>query len=143
MKNSLASSIDAISKILRRSNAMGPILIVIFMIAVVCSISIIYAEKVPSLICLAYIFGTVLGLAVLSAIGVYVYFAINNPRVLQSEHLQISMRQMDLVVASRGGSPSTYLNTDNNIQIENNKDSQQLNDTESTIDEKATRGENE
>ena len=141
MNNYFARSIDAMGKFLRRSNAMGSILVVIMIVAILCGISMFCSLKLSSFIYLTYFLVIILGCSVLAAIGIFIYFALKNPRVLQSEQLQITMRQMDLAVATKGSIPYIDCNFDNNFQIELCKNKQQDKGIESNIDENAIKEE--
>ncbi|MCR5752137.1 MAG: hypothetical protein K6G91_09245 [Kiritimatiellae bacterium] len=108
-----AGSMDALGKLLKRSSAMGPILGLAIMMAVVTVVSIITAPFVPNLVWLCYISIGTLTVIVIAAVSVFIFFSLTNPRVLQSEQLQITMRQMDLAVASKGEPPAILMDIKN------------------------------
>lgn len=121
MKNNpmdyLSSSVDAVGKFLRRSNAMGPILIVILLLTILCGVVLPCSIKIDAFVYLAFGVAGILGITVIAFVGIFIYFAVKNPRALQSEDLQITMRQMDLAVASKGEIPSVTFNDSDNIEI--------------------------
>ena len=113
VSNLFAGSMDALGKFLKRSSAMGPILGLALMVAVVTVVSIIAASFVPKLFWLCYISIVALALIAIAAVSMFIFFSLTNPRVLQSEQLQITMRQMDLAVASKGVPPAILMDVTN------------------------------
>ena len=59
-----------------------------------------------------------LSLPIVAFVGVFIFLAIKNPRALQSEHLQITMRQMDLAVASKGQAPAIAMDDNETNAVE-------------------------
>lgn len=132
-------SLDAMRHFLHRSSAVGPILAVIIIVGILSVMAFGCAVKSKKFIYLAYGMAGLLGLVVLAFIGVFIYFAVTNPRSLQSEECQITMRQMDLAVASKGGG-TIDVNADNVSQIENCEDNRQIEVFESVTDENTVVG---
>ena len=124
--NFIASSLDAIGKILHRSSAVGPVLVVILALSFLCGVGLICSSKQPSLISLAYDFFYLLAVPVVAFVGVFIYLSFKNPRALQSEHLQITMRQMDLAVASKGQAPEITVYENETSSIEEGSNTKQL-----------------
>lgn len=112
-----AGSMDALGKFLKRSSAMGPILGLALMMSLVTAVSIMAASFAPDLVWLCYISVGVLAIIAIAAASMFIYFGFTNPRVLQSEQLQITMRQMDLAVASKGVPPSMMMDINNEEMI--------------------------
>lgn len=117
LPNYFAGSFDALGQFLHRSSAMGPVLGMCLLISIVAAISICAALKIEKFVWLAYICVGILALVFVAAIGVYVYFSLTNPRVLQSEECQITLRQMDMAVAARGLQTTISDNNSNSGQI--------------------------
>lgn len=135
----VASSMDAMGKFLRRSNAMAPILAVILILAILCGVALTCSLKIVALVCLAYVVSVVLCITVMAFVGIFIYFAITNPRALQSEHLQITMRQMDLAVASKGQVPEIVMNDNTANMVEEISVDEHLDETQEKTGEFAVK----
>ncbi len=136
-KDYFTSSLDAMRHFLHRSSAVGPILVVILIVGVLLSAALGSAVLSEKFICLTYWIAGLFCLVVLAFIGVFIYFAVTNPRALQSEECQITMRQMDLAVASKGGG-MIEVNADDIVQVENCEDNRQIEALTSVTDKNAT-----
>lgn len=135
-----AGSLDAMRHFLHRSSAVGPILVVILIIGILTAMSFGITIKAENFLYLSYGLALLFGLAVIAFIGVFIYFAMTNPRVLQSEECQITMRQMDLAVASRGCEPSIEFNVGNTVLVEKGEVKPEIDVLASATDENAVMG---